>query len=454
VFDVSYGVTRTLLIAGGGGGGGDAYHPGGSGGGTGGGGGGGAGYAGGAGGGGGAGANSAGTRSPSGGYGGGHFAGGNGLDGYNGGFGGGGGGGVSGGGGGGGYTGGAGGGADQGGSGGTSFFNPAGTNEVSITGRNLYRGYVNYDLLCYLRGTHILTPTGEVFVEDIKIGDRVMTRFGAIQQVKWIGRQSYDANFVARDPERMPVCIRAGALGAQGPARDLYVSPGHSILIDGQLILATALVNGLTITQDWAPPRIDYFQIELATHDCIIAEGAWAETYADGPGLRAQFHNAAEFEALYPNEAPPDSLRLCAPRPERGADLDTALRPIVARAGAAITPGPLRGTIDRIEAPFTIEGWAQDEAHPELPVLLEILLDNKVIATTLACDYRADLAEAGIGRGRSAFFVKSPIRLHPEILTQISIRRATDHTEIHMSPECRGRITGETEPALKLRLVA
>ena len=111
---------------------------------------------------------------------------------------------------------------------------------------------------------------------------------------------------------------------------------------------------------------IEYFQIELATHDCVIAEGSWSEAYADGPGLRAQFHNANEYFALYPDEPPPAELNLCAPRPERGAKLDAALRPIVARATAGVPVGRLEGWIDSVSE-WRIEGWALDHDHPELP---------------------------------------------------------------------------------------
>ena len=129
-------------------------------------------------------------------------------------------------------------------------------------------------------------------------------------------------------------------------------------------MFASSLINGVTITQDQNPAVIDYFQIELDTHDCVIAEGAWSETYADGPGLREQYHNAAEFATLYPDHAPPDEVSLCAPRPERGARLDAVLRQVVARAAASLTPGPLRGCIDRIEAPWVIEVLGQRRRSP------------------------------------------------------------------------------------------
>ena len=310
--------------------------------------------------------------------------------------------------------------------------------------------------ICYLGGTHILTPTGEVCVEDLKIGDLVVTRFGAIQPIKWIGRQSYGARFVKTDRRQVPVCIRAGALGDRQPARDLFVSPGHSMLIDGHLVLARFLVNGVTITQEWSPEDIHYFQIELDTHDCVIAEGVWSETFADGPGLRNQFHNVAEFAARYPDHGPPDEISLCAPRPERGAKLDKVLRSVVARANAGLRPGPLQGAIDMVAAPWTIEGWANDVDHPELPVLLEILMDDQVIGTALACSYRRDLDKVGIGAGRCAFFVTSPVRLRPDSLESLRIRRASDHAEIAMTTDCVARIVGDRDEntASQLRLIA
>ena len=68
-------------------------------------------------------------------------------------------------------------------------------------------------LLCYLAGTRILTPTGEVAVEDLRIGDTVVTRWQGIQPIKWIGRQSFAERFLKGNRDRIPVRIKAGALG-------------------------------------------------------------------------------------------------------------------------------------------------------------------------------------------------------------------------------------------------
>jgi hypothetical protein len=318
-----------------------------------------------------------------------------------------------------------------------------------------YQGGNTFIEICYLRGTHILTPTGEVKIEDIKIGDSVVTRFGGLQAVKWVGRQSFDGRFLANDAEKIPVTISAGALGPNQPVRDLSVSPAHSMLINGQLVLAKNLVNGITIRQDNVPDRVDYFQIELDGHDCVIAEGTFSETFADGPGLRAMFHNAAEFAALYPEHFPAEELVLCAPRHLTGEKMYAAIAPIVATAAAKVAPGPLAGFIDQVSGNRKISGWAQDLANPNLPVELEIVIDDKVVGTVLAADHREDLASAGRGRGYAAFTFTSSVFLRPSMLATLKVRRAADGAELAMTEDCRA-ILGDAAPAAempRLRLV-
>ena len=388
----------------------------------------------------------------------GNYAGGSGYSGIagSGGYGGGGGGGQYGGGGGGGVPGGNAGGyngtAASGGDGGGSFdANGTSTATFTTVSESDDNGDVTVTPLCFLHGTRILTPTGEVRVEDLQAGDAVVTRFGGIQPVKWIGRHSHPAG----DPALTPVCIRAGALGERLPARDLYVSPGHSVLVEGTLLIARLLVNGVTVTQHWSPPRIDYLHIELPTHDCVIAEGAWAETYADAQVSRAAFDNGADYDALYPEDGPaPDEFTLCALRPERGAKLEAALRPVVARA--AVAPGGLAGSIDRVDGAWRVQGWAHDLAHPDLPVLLEVELDGRVIGTVAACEERMDLAHAGFGRGRCAFTFTSPVRLRPELLHSLRVCRVADGTPLAMDARCAAGIAAfeEAPPAPRLRIVA
>ena len=140
---------------------------------------------------------------------------------------------------------------------------------------------------CFCRGTRIQTDHGEVAVERLRVGDRLTTASGANRPLVWIGRRSHAAPTSDRV---LPVLIRAGALADGVPRRDLHVSPDHAMLLDGVLVQAGALVNGVSIVQARRAVRVEYFHLELETHDIIFAEGAPTESYLD-TGNRAQFAN-------------------------------------------------------------------------------------------------------------------------------------------------------------------
>jgi len=164
---------------------------------------------------------------------------------------------------------------------------------------------------CYCAGTLIATPGGEVPVEELAIGNELLTLDGARRRIRWIGKRSYSGSF-ARNRNVLPVCIKAGALQDNVPRRDLWVSPHHAMFLEGVLIEAIDLTNDVSIIQAERVARVDYFHIELDTHDVIVAEGALSESFVDDDS-RAMFHNAPEFAALYP-DMPATPARYCAPR--------------------------------------------------------------------------------------------------------------------------------------------
>jgi hypothetical protein len=158
---------------------------------------------------------------------------------------------------------------------------------------------------CFLAGTRIDTPSGPVAVENLRVGDLILTADGASVGVLWVGRQTISTRF-APAARLMPVCIDAGALGHRLPRRHLRVTADHALLIDGVLVTAGALVNGSTIRHlalsDFGGSYTVY-HIETEAHEIILAEGMRAETYIDYVGRQA-FENHAEYLALYGADRP------------------------------------------------------------------------------------------------------------------------------------------------------
>jgi len=192
---------------------------------------------------------------------------------------------------------------------------------------------------CYCRGTRIAIERGEVTVEDLAIGDEIVTASGARRPVKWIGRRSYSGRFVLGRADILPVCIRAGALGEEAPRRDLWVSPHHAMLLEGVLIEAKDLINDVSIVQAERIDKVEYFHIELESHDIIFAEGASSETFIDDDS-RLMFHNAHDYFARYP-DAVTAPARYCAPRLDHGYAVEAARGKIAARAGLMGAGRPL-----------------------------------------------------------------------------------------------------------------
>jgi len=135
-------------------------------------------------------------------------------------------------------------------------------------------------VICYAKGTYISTAKGMIPVEKLKVGDLILTVSGKHEPLKWLGFRTVDCKRHPNQEEAHPVRIAKDAFGLNQPVRDLYLSPLHSVYVDGILIPAIDLVNGSTVTQE-VRSKITYFHVELPTHNAIYAEGLTAESYLD-----------------------------------------------------------------------------------------------------------------------------------------------------------------------------
>ena len=135
---------------------------------------------------------------------------------------------------------------------------------------------------CFLKGTKILTGEGEREIENLAIGDLLPTVFGGLRRIQWIGFYPFKKSDPSKSwvKDALPIRFARSSLAPDVPHSDLYVTAGHSLLIDGVLVPAKLLINGTTITPYAAHEHaeLEFFHIKLETHDVIYAEGAPLET--------------------------------------------------------------------------------------------------------------------------------------------------------------------------------
>lgn len=138
--------------------------------------------------------------------------------------------------------------------------------------------------MCFLPGTRILTPSGEVPVEALGVRDLVVTLDDGPQPILWRGQRRM--NFAASDPRYKPYRIKAGSLGHGLPRRDLRLSRQHRVMVDdrGEDVLAPAC--GLSawrgVSRMNGCRHVEFHTLLLPRHSIIFAEGAPVETLYPG----------------------------------------------------------------------------------------------------------------------------------------------------------------------------
>jgi len=191
--------------------------------------------------------------------------------------------------------------------------------------------FVTEEIACFLPGTRILTTRGNTVVEDLMVGDTVITQSMRQRRLCWIGKGKALATR-GRRSAATPIIVRRGALEDNTPNRDLHITKGHSLYIDGVLIPAEFLVNHRSILWDDRAQEVTVYHLELDDHDILIANGAAAESYRDD-GNRWLFHNANSGWDQPPKPS-------CAPVLTGGPVVDAIWRRLLDRSGRA-RPVPL-----------------------------------------------------------------------------------------------------------------
>jgi Ca2+-binding RTX toxin-like protein len=142
---------------------------------------------------------------------------------------------------------------------------------------------------CFTEGTFIRTPRGEIPVEALKLGDRVLTLDNGAQEIRWIGKRSLGPRELLAQPELKPICIPQGVMGNYAP---LFVSPQHAMLLNDPASPApdtTVLARAKHLAEMAGPIRVahgkkqvTYIHLMFDAHQVIFANGAATESFYPG----------------------------------------------------------------------------------------------------------------------------------------------------------------------------
>lgn len=215
---------------------------------------------------------------------------------------------------------------------------------------------------CYVDGTRIHTPDGEVSVQDLSVGDTVTTRDHGAQTIRWIGKSRVPAV-----GKLAPVKISKGALGKNIPATDLYVSRQHRMLLASKIaermfgeyeVLTPAVrLLGMTgVEVQEGDNEVTYYHILLDRHEVIYANGAPSESFLTGPNAMATMDcdTVEELELLFPGILSEASISA---RPVvKDRRIDNFIRRHVTNDKAMVAAGSVYASND--DAPWTMHHLA------------------------------------------------------------------------------------------------
>ncbi|MEM1352802.1 MAG: Hint domain-containing protein, partial [Pseudomonadota bacterium] len=164
-------------------------------------------------------------------------------------------------------------------------------------------------VICFTQGTRISTPAGAVPVEQLRVGDLVLTKDNGPQPIDWIGRRHMSGARLFAMPRLRPVRIRVGALGVERPDQELLVSPEHRMLLSGSvardlfntpevLVAAKDLIDHRLVVKDPNVHSVTYIHLLLPDHNILWANGVATESFHPAGSALESLASADRAELL------------------------------------------------------------------------------------------------------------------------------------------------------------
>ncbi len=188
-----------------------------------------------------------------------------------------------------------------------SFFDTDGNVASTLTFSN-----IENIIPCFTPGTLIATPRGEVLVQDLRIGQKIITRDNGIQEIRWIGHRAMPWRDFVNNPHLKPILVRQGSLGHGLPERDMMVSPNHRLLVANDrtalyfdehevLVAAKHLIGGDGV-HAIESIGTTYIHFMFDQHEVVLSNGAWTESFQPGDYTLKGMGNSqrSEIYELFP----------------------------------------------------------------------------------------------------------------------------------------------------------
>ncbi|MEM9716870.1 MAG: Hint domain-containing protein [Pseudomonadota bacterium] len=164
-------------------------------------------------------------------------------------------------------------------------------------------------ILCFTAGTLIKTTRGPVAVENLQIGDLIVTKDHGAQPLRWIGGKTIGATQLAEQPKLQPITIRKDAFGPGCPSRELSMSQQHRLVItspEAEMLFGTpevfVIAKSLASAQPKQARSVRYYHLMFDQHQVVYANGLEAESLHPGhlaaDGLDAK--SREELFAIFP----------------------------------------------------------------------------------------------------------------------------------------------------------
>lgn len=162
-----------------------------------------------------------------------------------------------------------------------------------------------YSPVCFTAGSRIQTPQGDIPVEHLRIGDKVITVDHGAQPILWVGQHTWGAFALQARPSLKPVVIPKGSFNA---TQDTHVSQQHCLLYGQEHLmrakhLAASGLDGVRI--DEQATSVTYVHFLLPQHALVTVNGMVSESLYPGPeSLQAMgISNRRSLFRLFPGLA-------------------------------------------------------------------------------------------------------------------------------------------------------